>query len=256
MTEPIYMGDVDIMPPSENNDPFKIVNEYTFEQVGDVRYWHNLVQGCEEWFDQRLGIMTASEMKLVLTPTLKVSSNAKERQHLYELASQRITKYVAPSYISDDMLRGYDDEIEVRKLYSEHREPVKECGFITTDRLGFKLGYSPDGLVGDDGLIECKSRLGKYQIETILADEVPTEYMLQCQTGLLITGRKWIDFISYSGGLPMFIKRVYPEAKYQDAITEAARSFEMRLQDAQQRFEKIAATMIQTERRAVEEITV
>ncbi len=253
MTDPIIMGDVDITP--ENQDPFEIVNEYTFEQVGDVKYWHNLIQGCDEWFEQRLGIMTASEMKLVLTPTLKIASNAKEKQHLFELAAQRITKYVAPSYISDDMLRGYDDEIEVRKLYSEHREPVKECGFITTDRFGFTLGYSPDGLVGDDGLIECKSRLGKYQIETIVADECPTEYMLQVQTGLLITGRKWCDFISYSAGLPMFIKRVYPEPKYQDAITEAARGFEMRLQDAVKRFETASAAMIQTERKEYEEIT-
>lgn len=254
MNDPIYMGDVDITPNDET--PLQTANEYTFEKVGDVCYWHNLIQGCDEWFQQRLGIMTASEMKLVLTPTLKVAANAKEKQHLFELASQRITKYIAPSYISDDMLRGYDDEIEVRKLYSEHRALVKECGFITTDRLGFTLGYSPDGLVGDEGLIECKSRLGKYQIETILKDEVPTEYMLQLQTGLLVTGREWCDFISYSGGLPMFIKRVYPEAEYQDAIADAARAFEARLQDAVKRFETVAETMIQTERKDYEGITV
>ena len=82
MTDKIIIGDQNITP----DDNFTgITNEYTFEQVGDVRYYHNLVQGCAEWFDQRLGIMTASEMKLVLTPTLKVAVNAKEKQHLYEL---------------------------------------------------------------------------------------------------------------------------------------------------------------------------
>jgi hypothetical protein len=247
------MGDVDITP--ENNDDGFQPNEYTVEKIGDVSYHHNLVQGCDEWFKQRLGIMTASEMKLVLTATLKVAANKEEKKHLYELAGQRILQHIEPSYISDDMLRGYTDEIEMRRVYSETREPVKECGFITTDRYGFKLGYSPDGLVGSGGLIEGKSRKAKYQIETIVNDEVPKEFYLQLQTGLLITGRKWIDFISYSGGLPMYVKRVYPEAKYQDAIVDAARGFEMRLQAAVADFKLKSATMTPTERVEIEEIT-
>lgn len=253
MTDKIIIGDQDITP---DDNFIGITNEYTFEQVGDVRYYHNLVQGCAEWFDQRLGIMTASEMKLVLTPTLKVAVNAKEKQHLYELVSQRVTQYIEPSYVSDDMLRGHDAEIEVRRLYSENHAPVDECGFITTTKLGFVLGYSPDGLVGKNGLIECKSRKAKYQIETILSDEVPKEFMLQLQTGLLVTGREWIDFISYCGGLPLFIKRIYPESEYQDAIIVAAYEFEKRLVKAMEEFEAIAKTMTPTERKELEEITV
>ena len=53
--------------------------------------------------------------------------------------------------------------------------------------------------MGDDGLIECKSRRQKFQVETISADQVPAEYMLQIQTGFLVSGRKWLDFISYCG---------------------------------------------------------
>ena len=100
---------------------------------------------------------------------------------------------------------------------------------MTNDDHGVVIGYSPDGLVGDDGLIECKSRRQKFQIETILADEVPAEYLLQCQTGLLVTGRKWLDFISYCGGLPMFVKRVWPCPEIHRAILDAASAFEQRL---------------------------
>ena len=143
----------------------------------------NLIQGSDEWLQQRCGLLTASEMKHIITPTLKVADNDKTRTHLWELLFQRLTGYVEPQYVSDDMLRGRDDEIEARMQYGKHFAPVTEIGFITNDRWGFTIGYSPDALVGDDGLIECKSRRGKYQVQTIAEDEVPAEYMIQLQTG-------------------------------------------------------------------------
>ena len=201
-----------------------------------IRYHFDIEQGSEEWHALRCGILTASEMKFIVTPTLKPASNDKERAHLFELLGQRITQHTEPRYISDDMLRGHEDEIEARIRYAENFAPVTDCGFVTNDDHGFVIGYSPDGLVDDDGLIECKSRRQKYQVETILADKVPEEYMLQIQTGLLVTGRKWLDFVSYCAGLPMFIKRVLPDQKYQDAIIAAATDFERRLQEAQQKY--------------------
>jgi len=223
-----------------------------------ISYHHDIEQGSEEWHALRCGILTASEMKLIVTPTLKPASNDKERAHLFELLGQRITQHTEPRYISDDMLRGHEDEIEARIRYAENFAPVTECGFVTNDDLGFVIGYSPDGLVDDDGLIECKSRRQKFQVETILADRVPEEYMLQIQTGLLVTGREWLDFVSYCAGLPMFVKRVFPDARYQEAIIAAAIGFEYRLQIAQ---EKYAAwldrqpVVITTVRTIQEEIT-
>lgn len=201
-----------------------------------IRYHFDIEQGSEEWHALRCGILTASEMKFIVTPTLKPASNDKERAHLFELLGQRITQHTEPRYISDDMLRGHEDEIDARIRYAEHFAPVTECGFVTNDDHGFVIGYSPDGLVDDDGLIECKSRRQKFQVETILADRVPEEYMLQIQTGLLVTGREWLDFVSYCAGLPMFVKRVFPDARYQDAIIAAATDFERRLQEAQQKY--------------------
>lgn len=194
-----------------------------------IVYHRELEQGSDEWFAARCGILTASEMKLIITPKLAIASNDKEKSHLFELLAQRITRYVEPSYVGDAMLRGRTDEIEARILYGKHYAPVEEMGFVTNDRWGFTLGYSPDGLVGDDGLIECKSRKQKFQVETIASQEVPDEFMLQLQTGLLVTGRAWIDFISYSAGLPMATIRVLPNPVMQDAIIKAAAAFEQRL---------------------------
>jgi len=218
-----------------------------------------LIQGSDEWLAARCGLQTASEMKLILTPTLKVANNDKTRAHVFELLAQRITGYVEPTYIGDDMLRGMADEITARDLYSEHYAPVTDVGFITNDELGFTIGYSPDGLVGDDGLIEIKSRRQKYQIKTIAENEVPQEYMLQIQTGLMVTGRKWLDFISYSGGLPMFVKRVFPDPEMRAAIVNAATEFEMRIQEKYADYRAATAAMqprIDTDREMEEEMMV
>lgn len=192
---------------------------------------HNpdMIQGSDEWIAARCGLLTASEMHLILTPTLKVANNDKTRQHLYELAAQRITRYVEPSYIGDDMLRGVADEILAREAYSAAYAPVTECGFVTNDQWGFTIGCSPDCMVGDDGMIEVKSRRQKYQVQTILDMAMPDDYALQVQTALLVTGRAWCDFISYSGGLPMVTIRVYPDDRYRAAIIEAAGEFEAKV---------------------------
>lgn len=194
----------------------------------------DLVQGSDEWLAARCGLLTASEVKLILTPALKVASNDKERAHLCELLAQRITKYVEPTFVSDDMLRGHTDEVEARKIYSELVHPVDATvGFITNDKWGFTLGYSPDGLVGKEGAIECKSRRQKYQVqmisEHVANGTIPEEFMLQVQTGLLVSERQWIDLVSYCGGMPMAIVRVWPDEKIQAAILEAAGAFEARL---------------------------
>ena len=194
-----------------------------------IVYHDSVVQGSDEWMSLRCGRLTASEVKLILTPTLKVANNEKTRAHVFELLAQRISGYVEPTYIGDDMLRGQADEITARDLYAQHHAPVQEVGFVTNDEWGFTIGYSPDGLVGADGLLEGKSRRQKYQVQTIATGEVPEEYVLQLQTGLLVTKRKWIDFISYSGGLPMFVQRVLPDRTIQAAIIAAAEEFEMKI---------------------------
>jgi hypothetical protein len=220
-----------------------------------------LIQGSDEWLQARCGLLTASEMKLILTPALKFAANDKERAHLYELLAQRITGHVEPHYVSDDMIRGHDDEIEARMIYDREYARVTDVGFITNDRWGFTIGYSPDGLVGDDGLIECKSRRQKYQVQTIIEcvgdDAIMPEYMLQVQTGLLVAERQWCDLVSYSGGLPMATVRVEAIPEIQEAIISAATAFEARLADKLAIYEAAIASrarLIPTERKVEQEM--
>ena len=226
-----------------------------------VKYHAEVTQGSEEWAAMRCGILTASEMKLIITPTLKAASNEKERAHLYELLAQRITGYVEPRYIGDDMLRGMEDEIEARMEYARHYAPVTEVGFITNDKWGFTIGYSPDALVGDDGLIECKSRGQKHQIRTLIdyvsADTIDPDFMIQVQTGLMVSERKWCDLISYCGGLWMATVRVLPDDKIQAAILDAATAFNERLKLAQEKYEAVIASkarLIKTVRKIEEQM--
>jgi hypothetical protein len=216
----------------------------------------DLIQGSDEWIAARAGLLCASEMKRIITPKLAVASNDQERAHLFELLAQRITGYVEPAYISDDMLRGQEDEIEARALYAKHYAPVEQVGFMVRDFGAVRIGYSPDGLVGDDGLIEIKSRRQKYQVQTIVDGEMPADYRIQVQTGLLVTGRAWCDFISYCGGLPMFPIRVEVEPEVQAAILAAAEAFEERLAMRLAQFRQALKdhNLIPTERRIEQEM--
>lgn len=226
-----------------------------------VTIHRDVTQGSDEWYSIRRGRLTASEMHLIITPTLKIADNDKQRAHCYELLAQRITGYTEPQYVSDAMLRGKDDEVEAGILYTKHYAPVEYVGFITNDRWGFTLGYSPDGLVGKDGLIEAKSRMQKLQVQTLIEhgwnDTIPPDYMIQIQTGLLVSERPWCDFISYSGGLPMVTIRVLPDPVIQDAIIKAATAFEAKLAEKMDAYHKVLASkarLIPTERRIEQEM--
>ncbi len=215
-----------------------------------------MVQGSEEWAAARCGLLTASEMKHVITATLKVANNDKSRGHFYELLAQRITRYVEPSYVSDAMLRGLNDEIEAVHVYGAEYAPVKNVGFITNDKWGFTIGYSPDGLVGNNGQVEVKSRKQSLQTKTILEyvsnETIDPDFMIQAQTGLMVSERDWVDLISYCGGMPMATVRVFPDSKFQDAIITAATEFESKIFDAMEEYQILLASkarLIPTERK-------
>lgn len=187
-----------------------------------------LEQRTDEWYEARRGIVTASTVGTLITAsTVKPANNDKSRGLVASLVAERITGIVEPTYQSDDMLRGVLDEPIARDHYAETRKvDVREVGFMRLEDDGFTLGWSPDGLVGDEGGIEIKSPRAKTHIAIVLADEVPAVYMAQVQAALLVSGRDWIDFISWCGGLPMFVKRVTPDAHWFAAITSAAKAFE------------------------------
>ncbi len=223
-----------------------------------ITFHRDLLQGSDEWLAARCGLLTASEIGAIVTPGFKPANNAASRAHLFDLVAQRITRHVDPRFITDDMLRGINDEGDARDLYARHRAPVQECGFITRafdlGGVRFTLGYSPDGLVGDDGLIEIKSRRPKFQIETILNGEMPADFAVQVQAGMLIADREWCDFISYSGGLPLFVDRVERDPRCSAAILEACAAAEDRMADMARCFAAETARSIKTERKVEQEM--
>ncbi len=222
-----------------------------------ITYFNDLTQGSAEWFAARCGLITASEAKLIITPTLKIAANNEVKMHLYELAAQRINQFVEPSYIGDDMMRGNFDEIEARIIYNEKESPVTEMGFITNDRWGYTIGYSPDGLVGDDGQIEIKSRKQKFQVQTIVTETIDNDFVIQLQTGLLVSERKWCDFVQYSNGMPLYISRCYPDTVIQNAILEATADFESKMKAVIECYKVNAVNYRMTERKVYDfEITI
>jgi hypothetical protein len=189
--------------------------------------YDTLEQGSDEWLAARCGLVTASTVgQLITAKTFKPANNDTARALTMHLVAERITGHVEPTFSTIDMERGHWDEPVARDLYSEHFAPVKEVGFMRDVFEHAPMGCSPDGLVGDDGLIEIKSRRQKKQLATILADEVPAENMAQVQAGLLVSGRAWLDYVSFCGGLPLYVKRVYPDPRWQVAIIDALTQFE------------------------------
>lgn len=189
--------------------------------------YEDLDQGSDEWLQARAGILTASVMgQMITAKTVKLADNETSRSLIRSLVAEKITGRVEDSYASRDMERGIMAEPYARDIYAEHYAEVVEVGLMVREDHGTKVGYSPDGLVGDDGLIEIKSPRAKTHLNTILTDTVPSEYMPQLQAGLWVSGRDWIDFISYHGGLHLYTKRVTVIPQWQEAIKEAAVRFQ------------------------------
>lgn len=215
----------------------------------EIEYLWDLIQGTDQWHKCRMGIFTASEMKNFLSATeiknftdaesLKVANNKDTRASVYQLAYERVTEYLDPQFESFAMERGTIEEAYAKNLYSKHYEQIKDCGFVINRSLGFPVGFSPDGMVGEKKQVECKSRKGNLQLQTIVEEASPVNVDIQIQTGLWVTGRDSCDFISYGNGMPMFVETIHPEEKAQNAIEATARVANERVEQTVEKFKKI-----------------
>lgn len=208
-------------------------------------------QRTPEWFEQRRGMVTASVVgKLVTAKTVKVASNDESRGLCAQLTAERVNGWSDdPMFTSADMERGIEHEPVAREKYAERIDaPVKTVGFMVRDDWGYSIGYSPDALVGDDGLLEIKCPRAKGHLTTVVTGVVPAHHMAQLQCGLLVSGRKWIDFVSFCAGMPMFVKRVTPDPRWQEAIVEAVAAFEQASADLASAFFAAADGLPPTER--------
>lgn len=179
-------------------------------------------QNSPEWLACRLGIPTASKFAMVMAKGRSGGDSLTRRDYMFELIGQRRTGVIEEGYTNKHMDRGHEWEPDARNLYSmvADVEP-QQIGFL---RRG-DVGASPDSLIGNDGLLEIKTRLQKLQIALLLADEVPPEHKAQIQGQLWVSGREWIDFVSYHPGLEIFVRRVYREESYIATIKVAVDDF-------------------------------
>ena len=189
-----------------------------------MRIVTDIKQGTPEWLALRLGIVTASELASLLVSGKGESGFGVAAFHyMDQLIGERITEEAAElPFQTKATIRGHELEGVARDLY-EQREEVRteEVGII----LNHGIGYSPDALVGANGLTEIKTKLPKFQVSVILAGEVPKEHIAQCQGGLWTAEREWIDFISYWPGMPLFVKRMYRDEVLIRKISERVKTF-------------------------------
>jgi hypothetical protein len=193
----------------------------------EPKIYTNLEQGSDAWLAARCGLPTASVIGKLLTATLKVADNDTSRGITETLVAERLSGHVDYVHPNADMQRGTMDEPYARRFYAEQfKVDVEEIGFATRKFNGHLLGASPDGLIGLDGGLEIKSRRPKVHLRTIFNDAVPAENLAQIQTCMLVLNREWWEYVSYCGGFPLFVKRVYADPKWQAAIIDALDTFE------------------------------
>jgi hypothetical protein len=185
-------------------------------------------------------------------PVYAVADTEASRGLTFTLIAERIAGWTEDTPMTSDMWRGVEAEPYARDVYSGYFQQAEEVGFMLREEDGWQLGYSPDGVVGTDGLIEIKAPRAKTHLQTILADEVPAYYMPQLQAGLLVSGRKWIDYVSFVGGMPLFVKRVTPDPQWFEAIVAAVKQFEIKVAEIVGAYNTATADLPATERPSLE----
>lgn len=172
---------------------------------------NEIVQGSPEWFAIRLGKATASRIADATART-KTGWGASRANYMAELIAERLTGVPAASFTNAAMQWGTDQEPEARSNYEFMTDSeVVPIGFVVHPSIAM-AGASPDGLVGDMGLVEFKCPNTATHLDTLLGDSMDGKYIKQVQWQMACTGRQWCDFVSYDPRLPasmrLFIQRV------------------------------------------------
>jgi putative phage-type endonuclease len=172
-----------------------------------------IIQGSAEWHQIRLGKVTASRVADVMART-KSGYGASRANYAAQIIAERLTGAPIESTLTTRAIQhGIDTEPEARNAYQfYHGVTVDQVAFVEHPTIA-DVGCSPDGLVGDDGLVEIKCPNTATHLETLLGQTVPGKYETQIQFQMACTGRQWCDFISYDPRMPeqmrMFVRRVY-----------------------------------------------
>lgn len=174
-----------------------------------------IIQGSPEWFAARLGRVTASRVADVVAKT-KTGWGASRANYMAELIAERLTGEPAEKFSNAAMQWGTEKEPDARAAYEFRTDAeVTQVGFVAHPSIPM-AGASPDGMVGDVGLIEIKCPNTATHLDTLLSRAVPGKYVTQMQWQMACAGRQWCDFVSYDPRLPesmrVFVQRVPRDA--------------------------------------------
>ena len=169
------------------------------------------IQGTDQWKAERCGRLTASRLADALAK-IKTGWGASRDNYAAELVAERLTGVPYESYTSPAMQWGKDTEALARRAYAFHEDAeIQEAGFVPHPTIAMS-GASPDGLVGDDGLVEIKAPLTATHIKTLRGASIDGKYLTQMMWQMACTGRLWCDWVSFDPRLPeemnYFCKRV------------------------------------------------
>lgn len=200
-----------------------------------IEIFDNIEQGTDEWKRIRLGIPTASNFDSVQANGRGGAESKTRRTYMLKLIGERLTGEPKDDYTNAHMERGQIMEAEARNAYSFlTNSATVQVGFI---RNGQK-GASPDSLIGDNGMLEIKTKLPHLHLDVLLRGVLPPEHVPQVQGQLLVAEREWCDFMSYWPKLPPFIIRVHRDEQY---IKELSQSVDRFLSEMEELIQKITA---------------
>lgn len=178
---------------------------------------HNVEQGTDEWFELRL------KYPLTASKSQAIGSCGKGLETLcWDKMAEKHSEAPRESYTNEHLERGNELEEQARAIYElTTGNTVVEVGFVTDTSISKVGGVSPDGLVGEDGLVEIKCFADtKHFKMTRKGIEIESQYMWQIQMQLLFTGREWCDFVAYNPNYEkaLLVERVFPDKEKQDKI--------------------------------------
>lgn len=186
-----------------------------------------MIQGTPEWFAERLGKATASRMADIMATT-KSGYGASRANYMAELLVERLTGAPLAGFTNSAMQWGVENEPLARAAYEFMTDrPVVEVGFVPHPTIVMS-GASPDGLVGDDGMVEIKCPLTATHVEMLLTERVPDKYKLQMAWQMVCADRAWCDFVSFDPRLPAPMQ-LYVWRFHRDPIIDAKLDSEVRL---------------------------
>ena len=184
-------------------------------------------QGTPEWHQARLGCLTASRMKDALDYTAKGAEGAKRKQLKLDLMAETFTGQPTPVFVNGAMKWGTETEPEARIAYSSATgNDVEQVGFCLHDSIPY-FGCSPDGLVGDDGMVEIKCPASSTMVQWLIYGVIPEDHIPQLITQCAVAGRKWVDFVAFDPRMAepyrMFIRRFTPTPEQIEEVEAEAR---------------------------------